>query len=157
MQGHPVVRPGGVVVLVHCVHQPLTSPSLQSALKEKYIQKNISQEIYSEKYITRKTYWKQFSHGYIYFWIFGNYCTGAAMELQQKHVKILRGGRITEDTDLLLLDRRGGEELDGEGAEGVEGEDVLPDRGDTELPVGLGPRLWPVLVTLDLQLFIISR
>ena len=77
--------------------------------------------------------------------------------LRQKLVKILRGGRITEDTDLLLLDRRGGEELDGEGAEGVEGEDVLPDRGDAELPVVLGPRLWPVLVTLDLQLIIISR
>ena len=79
------------------------------------------------------------------------------MGFNTKHVMILMGERITEDTDLLLLDRRGGEELDGEGAEGVEGEDVLPDRGDAELPVGLCPRLWPVLVTLDLQLIIISR
>ena len=58
---------------------------------------------------------------------------------------------------LLLLHGRGRHQLQTEGPEGVEGEDVLPDRGDAELPVGLCPRLWPVLVTLDLQLIIISR
>ena len=50
----------------------------------------------------------------------------------------------------LLLDRRRGEELQGEGPQRVEGEHVLPHRGHGEVAVGGGARVRPVLVALDL-------
>ena len=51
----------------------------------------------------------------------------------------------------LLLDGGRGEELQGEGAQRVEGEHVLPHRGHREVAVGGGARVRPVLVALRLK------
>ena len=54
-------------------------------------------------------------------------------------------------TSLLLLDGGRGDQLQGEGSEGVEGEDILPDCGHIDVTIVASPCLRPVLVTLHLN------
>ena len=52
---------------------------------------------------------------------------------------------------LLLLDGGRGDQLQGEGSEGVEGEYILPDCGHIDVTIVASPCLRPVLVTLHLS------